>query len=141
MIVFLFGLSMGEIMLIFLVILMLFGSKKIPDLARSLGKGFNEFRRAADDIKREFDKDTTEIREDLHLLQGGLREKIDETRELIDASLREKGGSDLSSNIANIDEGNPPRIVILDSPEVGNQQEPPSISLPRKEHGDAKEPI
>ena len=48
---FLFGISIGEIVLIFVVVLMLFGSKSIPGLARSLGKGMNEFRKAADDCE------------------------------------------------------------------------------------------
>ena len=35
--------SGGEIIVIFLVMLLLFGSKKLPDLARTLGKGMHEF--------------------------------------------------------------------------------------------------
>ena len=33
----------GEIILIFLIVLLLFGAKKVPELFRSLGKGVNEF--------------------------------------------------------------------------------------------------
>ena len=36
----------GEIILIFLIVLLLFGAKKVPELFRSLGKGVNEFRKA-----------------------------------------------------------------------------------------------
>ena len=49
--IFLFGLSGGEIIIIFLVILVLFGADKIPDLARSFGRGMNEFKKATDEIK------------------------------------------------------------------------------------------
>lgn len=42
-----------EMILIFLVILLLFGGKKLPELARGLGKGLREFKDASDGIKRE----------------------------------------------------------------------------------------
>ncbi|MDI9539588.1 MAG: twin-arginine translocase TatA/TatE family subunit [Bacteroidota bacterium] len=53
--VFLFGLSMGELFIVILVALLLFGSKRIPELARGLGKGIREFRKAAEDIKNEIE--------------------------------------------------------------------------------------
>jgi len=45
--------SGSEIFIILLVVLLLFGSKKIPDVAKGLGKGIREFRRATDEIKKE----------------------------------------------------------------------------------------
>jgi len=42
-----------EIILIVIVILLLFGSKKIPEVARAIGKGYREFQKATEDIKRE----------------------------------------------------------------------------------------
>ncbi|HBM16110.1 MAG TPA: twin-arginine translocase TatA/TatE family subunit [Lentisphaeria bacterium] len=39
-----------EIVLIFLVILLIFGGKKIPEIARGLGKGLREFKKAKDEI-------------------------------------------------------------------------------------------
>ena len=49
-----FGMGGGEIVLIFAVILLLFGAKKLPELARGLGKGINEFKRASNDVTEEF---------------------------------------------------------------------------------------
>lgn len=43
----------GELMLIFLVALLLFGAKRIPEIARGLGQGIREFKGAMNDIKRE----------------------------------------------------------------------------------------
>ncbi len=40
------NLGAGEIILIILVILLLFGAKKIPELAQGLGKGMKEFKKA-----------------------------------------------------------------------------------------------
>ncbi len=47
-----------EVLLIFLVVLLLFGAKKLPELARGLGKGINEFKKATNDIKDEIDSAT-----------------------------------------------------------------------------------
>ena len=55
--------SGSEIFIIFFVILLLFGAKQIPDIARTIGKGMNEMRRATDDIRREFDN--TQIRDEI----------------------------------------------------------------------------
>lgn len=46
---------MGELFIVILVVLLLFGSKRIPELARGLGKGIREFRKAAEDIKNEIE--------------------------------------------------------------------------------------
>ena len=47
-----FNLGTGEILLILLVVLLLFGAKRLPELARGLGKGINELRDAVDDSKK-----------------------------------------------------------------------------------------
>ncbi|MBI2966389.1 MAG: twin-arginine translocase TatA/TatE family subunit [Bacteroidetes bacterium] len=48
-----FNLGGGEIILVVFIVLLLFGSKKIPELARAMGKGINEFKRATSEIQRE----------------------------------------------------------------------------------------
>jgi sec-independent protein translocase protein TatA len=49
--------GMQELILIFLIILLLFGARKLPELAKGLGKGIREFKKAAsgleDEIKAE----------------------------------------------------------------------------------------
>ncbi len=54
-------LSGGEIVLIILAIIVLFGPKKLPELMRGLGKGMSEFKRATNEIKREISADNQEI--------------------------------------------------------------------------------
>ena len=61
-----------EIFVIVLVVLLLFGSKKIPEFARGLGKGMREFKKATDDIKKEINQDTSDIHKDLKDIKKNL---------------------------------------------------------------------
>jgi len=54
-----FGLGPTELVIIFLIILLVFGAKRIPEIAQGLGKGIMEFKRAARDITNEFDANNT----------------------------------------------------------------------------------
>ncbi len=53
--VFLGNLGGWEIFLILLVVILLFGAKKIPELARGLGRGIREFKDASKDVRREIE--------------------------------------------------------------------------------------
>ena len=66
--IFLF-LNMGtpEIMIIMFVVLLLFGGKKLPELARGLGKGIREFKDASDGVKREIHNNINNIKDDLDM--------------------------------------------------------------------------
>jgi len=54
------NLGTTELIIIFLVILVLFGAKKIPDLAQGLGKGIREFKKAVKDVEEDIKKDTSD---------------------------------------------------------------------------------
>jgi sec-independent protein translocase protein TatA len=58
------NLGAPELILIFLVILVLFGAKKIPDLAKGLGTGVKEFRKAMKDVQDTAEEDSkkTEVK-------------------------------------------------------------------------------
>ncbi|SHF49660.1 sec-independent protein translocase protein TatA [Fodinibius roseus] len=45
-----------EILIVLMVILLFFGAKRIPELARGIGQGMNEFRKASDQIKQELEQ-------------------------------------------------------------------------------------
>jgi sec-independent protein translocase protein TatA len=55
------NLGATEIILILFIILIFFGSKKIPELAQGLGKGIKEFRKAARDIQEDDEPDAKKI--------------------------------------------------------------------------------
>jgi len=50
-----FGIGTTELLVILFIILLVFGSKKLPELAKGLGKGINEFKRASQEIQSELD--------------------------------------------------------------------------------------
>ncbi len=41
-----FGLGASELLLVFAIVILLFGSKKIPELAKGIGQGINEFKKS-----------------------------------------------------------------------------------------------
>jgi sec-independent protein translocase protein TatB len=50
-----FGLGMGEVVIILVLALILLGPQKLPDAAKQLGKGLREFRKATEDLKQQFE--------------------------------------------------------------------------------------
>lgn len=55
------GLGPQELMIVFLIVLLLFGGKKIPEVARGLGKGMREFKKGVKDIKEDIDTVTSDV--------------------------------------------------------------------------------
>ena len=56
-----FGIGMPELILILALALIVLGPKRLPEIARALGKGMAEFRRATDDLKEELRQVETDI--------------------------------------------------------------------------------
>ena len=56
------SIGMPELIIIFLVVLLLFGSKRLPELAKELGKGMREFKKATRELRDELD--ISEIEQD-----------------------------------------------------------------------------
>jgi len=53
-----FGIGFPELLLIMAIALIVLGPKRLPDLARALGRGFAEFKRATDELKKTFEEET-----------------------------------------------------------------------------------
>lgn len=60
-----FNLGFGEIFAIFVVVLLLFGADKIPEFARSLGKGIRYVKDATDNVKRDIQSSVDEVKTDI----------------------------------------------------------------------------
>ena len=74
-----FNISGGEIFIILVVVFIIFGPKKIPEIARKLGKGIHEMKKATNDIKREINNEVNKVKTD-----------IDDTIDNIDINTKEK---------------------------------------------------
>lgn len=69
-----------EIFVILLVVLLLFGANKIPEIAKGLGKGMREFRKAADDIKREMNDHTGDLKRDIKEMKDEIGKTKDDLK-------------------------------------------------------------
>lgn len=56
--------GLGEWIIVILLVLVLFGAKKIPDLAQGLGKGIKEFKKAIKDVGEDEKKDDSDKKSD-----------------------------------------------------------------------------
>lgn len=72
----------SEFIVIILVFLLLFGTKNLPAVARGIGKGMNEFRKATDDIKKELNTNTEEVAKLREKIKKELEESVDLKDEL-----------------------------------------------------------
>lgn len=71
-----FGIGMPEMLLILAIALIVIGPKKLPDLAKSLGRAFGEFKRATTELKQSID-----IESDLEDVKKGLDDLDSEVRQ------------------------------------------------------------
>jgi TatA/E family protein of Tat protein translocase len=74
-----FDFGSGEIFIIVLAIILVFGPSKIPEIARGLGKFINEIKRASEDIKTEINKEADKIEREKRLekYKASLNEKLE----------------------------------------------------------------
>ena len=72
-----------EILVVMVIVLMLFGAKKIPEIARGLGKGIREFKKITSEIKTEFEKET-EVLDDLKNIKDDITTNSDIAKDIKD---------------------------------------------------------
>ena len=94
-----FGIGLPEMIIILVVALLVVGPSKLPELARTLGKAFTEFRRMADEVKETFEEEV--IKEEQAKTSGA----ADESREG-EKKQEEATPSDTTQDVASHSSGN-----------------------------------
>ena len=82
-----FGLGIPELIVIFVIALVVFGPKKLPDLGRALGKGIAEFKRATEEVKETIETEVRSAENKIDL------EKIKADVEGIEADLKSEASA------------------------------------------------
>jgi sec-independent protein translocase protein TatA len=85
--------STAELLVIMLVIVLLFGPRKIPEIARGLGRGISEFKKATADIKKEIYQEGTT--DEFRKTKTRVEEAVNEIKETV-------AGQDLTKEAAEI---------------------------------------
>jgi len=91
-----FGIGMPELVIILVIALIVIGPQKLPDLAKSLGKGLAEFKKATDDFKQTIETDTRSDEEKEHLAKlAEAKRKAEEekAREAEELKAKVEGGA------------------------------------------------
>jgi len=89
MIPFFLNIGGGEFMVILLFILIFFGSKRLPELARSLGKGMRQIKDASESLKGEMMGSVRDVEREIYENRRSFTKEIDETIKKIESD--EKG--------------------------------------------------
>jgi len=123
-----FGMGMPEIILILAIALIVLGPKKLPEIAKALGRGIAEFKKATQDFKEnlDVDNDLKEARDTIKDIKGDIRQTIqksmteDITPENKDAASEE----DLERPLEQDVKGSPQEPVKDDSGQETKQKGP-----------------
>ena len=88
-----FGIGMPEMLLICAIALIVIGPKKLPDLAKSLGRAFGEFKRATSDLKEslEVDTDLSDVSKPFDEITDDIKDSLDSP---VDQTANESSESD-----------------------------------------------
>ncbi|MBR9980363.1 MAG: twin-arginine translocase subunit TatB [Desulfatitalea sp.] len=91
-----FGIGMPELIVILAVALIFIGPKKLPDLAKSLGKALGEFKRATSDLKQSLEQEAglDEVRENLKQTDRDVRKAFDASDTKTASAPKERAADD-----------------------------------------------
>ncbi len=99
-----FGIGGSELIFIILIAVMLFGADKIPEIARTLGKGMAQLKNATEDIKSEINKSAEANGMDIKSLTSGFSTEIDEVKQGFNKMISDNGAENATKNNTDLNE-------------------------------------
>jgi Tat protein translocase TatB subunit len=69
--------SGGELLVIMLVVFLVFGPEKMPDMARKAGRLMNQMKKASNDLTREFKKETSVLQNEINTVQSKVKDQVE----------------------------------------------------------------
>lgn len=103
MVLFLNDIGTSEVVFIMAAVLMLFGAKSIPSIAKNLGRGMREIKTASDDIKRDIQKSAMDMKRDMNMPDLDLMKDSNKLMDKINNPVKEIGKS-ISDAAKQVDE-------------------------------------
>ena len=132
-----FGIGMPELLLLLAIALIVVGPKKLPELAKALGRGFAEFKKATNDLKESLDTSTdfTELKQSFDDIQETVVDASIPADPNDEAETDEVDTPDISSDQEYIDDLNG---AAVSGDDIEDEETPPSpTQAPEKSsHGD-----
>jgi|WetSurMetagenome_2_1015567.scaffolds.fasta_scaffold141933_2 sec-independent protein translocase protein TatA len=83
------GVNGGELLMVVLLFLLLFGAKAIPDVMKTIGKGMREFKKASEDIKREISETTSDIKKNIDEISSNVQKQSENIKNDITDSIND----------------------------------------------------
>ena len=82
-----FGLGIGEVLIILVIAFLLFGPKQLPEVARQIGKAVKGFKDTAEDLRKSVEPELNMIQQEVKMVEQDFQSSIKDAEEQINAEL------------------------------------------------------
>ncbi len=101
-----FDISGGELLIIMVVVFLVFGPEKMPEMARKAGRLMNQMKKASSDLTNEFKKETSVIQNEINAAHAKVDEQIDSVRREVNRT-KAQVANDMNVEIKPVTEADP----------------------------------